>query len=60
VLTEEKLGDIGAKLEHAPKKSLKCLTQETGVLKSTARRAAELLKLRSYKTAVIHTRLAAM
>jgi transposase len=60
VLTEEKLGDIGAKLEHTPRKSQKRLTQETGVSKSSARRVAELLKLRSYKTTVIQTRLAAM
>jgi hypothetical protein len=59
VLTEEKLGDIGARLEHTPIKSLKRLTQEAGVSESSARRATELLKLRSYKTTVIHARLAA-
>jgi hypothetical protein len=31
VLTEEKLDDKGAKLEHTPRKSLKRLVQETGV-----------------------------
>jgi hypothetical protein len=54
VLTEEKLDDIGAGLERAPRKLLKHLAQETGVSKSGARRATELLKLRFYKTTVIH------
>jgi hypothetical protein len=31
VITEEKLYDIGARLEHTPIKSLKRLAQETGV-----------------------------
>jgi hypothetical protein len=31
VLAEEKLHDKTARLEHTPRKSLKCLTQETGV-----------------------------
>jgi hypothetical protein len=58
VLTE-KLDDIGARLEHTPRKSLKRLAQEIGVSKSCARRATQLLKHRFYKTTVIHTRLAA-
>jgi hypothetical protein len=33
VLTQEKLDDIGSRLEHTPRKSLKCPAQETGVLK---------------------------
>jgi transposase len=37
LLTEEKLDDIGARLEHTPRKSLKRLAQETGVSKSSAR-----------------------
>jgi hypothetical protein len=52
VLTEEKLGDIGARLQHTPRKSLKRLAQETGVLKSSARTAT--LKLGTYKTTVAH------
>jgi transposase len=44
VLTEEKLDDMGARLEHTPKKSLKRLAQETGVSKSSARTATQLLK----------------
>jgi response regulator of citrate/malate metabolism len=49
VLTEEKLDDIGARLEYTPRKSLKRLAQETGLSKSSARRAAQFLKLRTYK-----------
>jgi hypothetical protein len=60
VLTEDKLDDTGARLEHATRKSLKRLAQETGVLKSSARRATELLKHRPYKTTVIHAHLAAV
>jgi hypothetical protein len=54
VLTEEKLDDIGVRLECAQKKSLKHLAQENGVSKSSVRRATELLKLRPYRIAVIH------
>jgi hypothetical protein len=54
VLIEETLRDIGAKLEHTPRKSLKCLSQETGESKSSARWVTQLLKLRPYKTTVIH------
>jgi hypothetical protein len=58
VLTE-KLDDIGARLEHTPRKSLKCLAQETGVPKSSARMATQLLKHRPHKTAVSHACLEA-
>jgi hypothetical protein len=40
----EKLHDIGARLEHTPRISLKRLAQETGVSKSTTRMATQLLK----------------
>jgi hypothetical protein len=60
LLTEEKLEDMGTRLEHTPRKSLKCLPQETGMSKPSARKEAQLLKLRPYKTTVIHTCLAAM
>jgi hypothetical protein len=46
-----------ARLKHTPRNSLKRLAQETGM--SSARRATQLLKLRSYKTTVIHAPLAA-
>jgi hypothetical protein len=58
VLTEEKLEDTGTRHEHSPRKSLKNLAQEIEVLKSNARTATQLLKLRPYKTTVIHSRLA--
>jgi hypothetical protein len=40
----EKLDGKGARLEHTPRKSLKRLAQETGVSKSSARTATQLLK----------------
>jgi transposase len=43
VLTEVRLDDIGARLEHTPRKSLKRLAQEIGVSISSARRAIQLL-----------------
>jgi hypothetical protein len=58
VLTEEKLDDTGANLEHTPRESLKRLVQETGVSESSARTAIKFLKLRPYKTTVIHASLA--
>jgi hypothetical protein len=58
-LTKEKLDDIGARLARTPRKSLKHLTQETGVSGSSTRRATHLLKLRPYKTPVIHRSLPA-
>jgi hypothetical protein len=54
VLAEVKLADAGARLEHTHKESLKHVAQESGVSKSNARRATQLLKLRPYKTTVIH------
>jgi hypothetical protein len=54
VLTEEKLDDKGARLEHTPRKSLKYLAQKTGVSKSSVRTATQLLNLRPYKTTVIN------
>jgi hypothetical protein len=60
VLTEEKLDEIGATLEPTPRKSLKCLSEETGVSKSNARTATRLLKLRPCKTTVIYTCLASV
>jgi hypothetical protein len=44
VLTEDMLDDIGARLEHTPKKSLNHLAEETGVAKSSARTETQLLK----------------
>jgi hypothetical protein len=47
------MDDAGARLEHARIKLLKCLAHESGVSKSSARTATELLKLRPYKTTAI-------
>jgi hypothetical protein len=44
VLTEEKLEGVWTRFEHAPRKSLKRLAQETGVSKSSARNGTQLLK----------------
>jgi hypothetical protein len=55
VLTEEKLDDVGARLENTLRESLKRLAQETGVPKSSASTATQYLKLRPYKTTVIHS-----
>jgi hypothetical protein len=49
-LSEKSLNDI----ETRPGKALKCLAQETGEAKSSERRATQMVKLRLYKTAVIH------
>jgi transposase len=54
LLTEEKLDDIGARFEHTPRKSLKRLAQEAGVSEYSTRTAKQLLKLRPYRTTVIH------
>jgi hypothetical protein len=45
VLTEEKLDDIGARLEHTHRKSLKSLAQDTNVSKPNVREATQLVKL---------------
>jgi hypothetical protein len=39
--------DIGARLEHTPRKSLKFLPQETGTSKSSAKMATQLPKMPS-------------
>jgi hypothetical protein len=54
VFTQGKLDDVGARLEHTHRKSLKCPAQETGVSKSSARSTTQLLKLRPYTTTAIH------
>ena len=42
ILKEETLDEIGERLEHTPQKSLKCLSQETGVSVSSVQRATKL------------------
>jgi hypothetical protein len=55
MLTEEKFDDTGARLEHIHGKSTIHLAQETGVSKSSARKATQLPKLRPYKITAIHS-----
>jgi hypothetical protein len=54
MLTEEKLDDVGARLEHTSRKSLKLVAQETEVSKSNGKIATHLLKLVPYETTFIH------
>ena len=54
VLKEETLDEIGERLEHNPQKSLKHLSQATGVCVSSVQRATKLLKLKLYKIPVVH------
>ena len=53
VLTKETLDGIGERLEHNPQKSLKCLSQETGVSVLPVQRPTKLLKLKPYKIPVV-------
>jgi hypothetical protein len=54
VLTEEKLGYIGARLERSPRRSLAKLAQQADVSVSSARAATKLLNLLPYKTTQVH------
>ena len=53
VLTEQKLEEIGERLENSPQKSLRRLAQETDISKASAWKAIKLLKLKSYKVNVV-------
>jgi hypothetical protein len=53
VLTEETLDEIGARLEHSPRKSLARLAQQAQVSKTTAWRATKNLHLLPYKIAQV-------
>jgi hypothetical protein len=44
-LSAEKIDDIGARLKHTPRKSLKRLAQETGVSMCSVRTVTKLLKI---------------
>jgi hypothetical protein len=39
------LDEMGARLQHTPQKSLRCLAQETSTLKSAAVAAVKLVKV---------------
>ncbi|KAJ4438640.1 hypothetical protein ANN_14587 [Periplaneta americana] len=54
VLTEEKLDEVGERLEHTPQKSLPRLAQETEISMISAWRATKLLKLKPYQLTVVH------
>jgi hypothetical protein len=54
VIPENELDDIGARLEHTSRKSLKPLDQDTEVSKSDARTATQMLKVGPCKTVLIH------
>jgi hypothetical protein len=47
VLSEENLGEIGVRLVHSPWKSLRCLAQNTEILKLLAQIATKLLKIKT-------------
>jgi hypothetical protein len=53
-LAEEKRDEIGALLERWPRMSLKRLVQVTGVSVGALRTATKFLKLRRYKTTLVH------
>jgi hypothetical protein len=55
LLTEEKLDDIGTRLETSPRRSLIRLAQETCVSEKSASRATKLLKVRPCKTKNVYT-----
>jgi hypothetical protein len=55
VLTEEKLYEMGDRLEHIAQKSLRHLLQETCVSKSSAAKVTKLLKLRPCKVTAVHS-----
>ncbi|KAJ4445408.1 hypothetical protein ANN_07213, partial [Periplaneta americana] len=48
VLTEEKVGEVGERLEHSPQKSLLRIAQETAISMTSAWRATKLLKLKPH------------
>jgi hypothetical protein len=54
VLTEEKLDEVGARLQDTPQKSLRRLAQETGISKSSAAKATKLHELRPSKATAVH------
>ena len=45
ILKKETLDEVGERLEHTPQKSVKHLSQETGVSVSSVQKATKLLKL---------------
>jgi hypothetical protein len=54
MLTEEEMEKTIARHEHSPRKSLTCLAQGTRFSDSSAQAATKILKLKPYKTIVLH------
>ncbi|KAJ4446447.1 hypothetical protein ANN_13143 [Periplaneta americana] len=54
VLTEEELDEIGARLEHSSRKSLRRLAQEVDISKTSALMATKFLKLKPYMVTTVH------
>lgn len=50
--TEKKLDETGTGLEHIMLKYIKCLAQESEVLKSSAQTATKFLTMKPFKTVV--------
>jgi hypothetical protein len=55
--TEEKLHDSGTRLQASPKKPLRLLSLQCRLEKGTAHVGTKLLKLRPYRTTVVHSLL---
>ncbi|KAJ4451644.1 hypothetical protein ANN_03113 [Periplaneta americana] len=51
---EEKLDEVGARLEHSPHKSLQRLAQDVNISMTSAFVATKLLKLKPYRVTVVH------
>jgi hypothetical protein len=51
---EKKRGEIGARLVQCPWRSLRHLTQDTAISKTSVVIATRLLELEPYKTAIVH------
>jgi hypothetical protein len=43
-----------ARLEHTPQKPLRCLAQETSILKLSAAKVMKMLKLLPYTATIVH------
>jgi transposase len=54
VLSNNSLEDIRARLLQSPRKSLRNLSQQTGMTYGSVQRATERLKLHSYRVQVCH------
>jgi hypothetical protein len=53
MFSEKTSDETGVRFEYSPQKSLRCLAQETRILKFPACTSSELLKLKPLKTTVV-------